>query len=174
MIFETERLIIRELDPADIEAFHDMQGNPRVMRHVGGKAMSLEENQTDLKEVIDAYSKPDNDFWVWAVIRKTDHEFLGTCALIVNDEQENEIGFRFREKYWGNGYGQEVTVALLRYGLQALAKVSIVAYVDKENTASVKILERNMDFVKEFFNDAENCVDRKYVLHAVSINQTDQ
>lgn len=164
MIFETERLIIRQLTPNDLEGFHDMQGNPKVMRHVGGKAMSLEENQQDLQEVINAYTTPNNNFWVWAVVRKPDGELLGTCALIVNEEKEDEIGFRFREKFWGHGYGQEISSALIQYGLTKMQKKTIVAYVDKANLASVKILEKEMNFEKEFYNEQEKCVDRKYII----------
>lgn len=166
MIFETERLTVRRLVPADLNEFHEMQGNPKVMRHVGGKAMSLEENREDLQQVIDVYTAPGNDFWVWAVIRKADRRFLGTCALIVNDDKENEIGFRFQEKHWGQGYGREICRALLQYGLRKMELKSIVAYVDKENTASAKILEKEMNFETAFYNEQEKCVDRKYVLHA--------
>lgn len=138
------------------------------MRHVGGKAMSLEENREDLKRVMDAYTTPENGFWVWAVLRKPDGIFLGTCALVVNEDGENEIGFRFQEKHWGRGYGRDVSRSLLRYGLEKMKLKSIVAYVDKENTASVKILEGTMDFEEEFYNEQEKCVDRKYVLYASS------
>jgi RimJ/RimL family protein N-acetyltransferase len=168
MIFETDRLMIRPLTADDLDDFHDMQGNPNVMRHVGGQAMSQEENRHDLERVIDAYTKPDNTFWVWAVVRKSDHAFLGTCALILNEETENEIGFRFREKFWGHGHGGEVTEALIRYGLGSMHLESIVAYVDKENTASVKILEKYMDFDQEFYNEQEKCMDRKYIITTAS------
>lgn len=166
MIFETERLIVRKLVPGDLPDFHDMQGNPRVMQYVGGKAMSLEENRKDLQDVIDSYTKPDNDFWVWAVLNRTKNELLGTCALIRNESDEREIGFRFREKYWRKGYGREICRALLQYGLEKMKVGTIVAYVDKNNGGSVKILEQCMEFVKEFYNEQEKCVDRKYILHA--------
>jgi RimJ/RimL family protein N-acetyltransferase len=162
-IFETDRLYVRPLTPDDLEGFHEMQGNPKVMRHVGGKAMTLEENREDLLSVIQAYSRPENDFWVWAIAQRSDTAFVGTCALIVNEEGEHEIGFRFLERHWGKGYGREITAALLLYGINRLQLNEIVAYVDKENTASVRILEQTMGFEKEFYNEKEKCTDRKYV-----------
>ena len=165
-IFETNRLFVRPLTPDDLEGFHEMQGNPKVMRHVGGKAMTLKENREDLQDLIRAYSRPENDFWVWAITKKSDSAFVGTCALIVNEEQEHEIGFRFIERYWGKGYGREITAELLLHGINSLQLDEIVAYVDKENTASVKILEQTMSFEKEFYNEKEKCTDRKYVRRA--------
>lgn len=168
MIFETARLVIRPLTIDDLEEFHDMQSNPKVMQHVGGKALSWEENRQDLQEVIEAYAKPNNTFWVWAIMSKADQVLVGTCALVFNDKGENEIGFRFREKFWGQGFGREVTEALLRYGLESMHLGSIVAYVDKENIASVKILEKCMNFNQEFYNEQEKCVDRKYIIATAS------
>lgn len=163
IIFSTKRLTVRALTLDDLHGFHDMQGNPRVMQHVGGRAFTLEENHKDLQDVIEAYGRADNDFWVWAVVRKTDGAFAGTCALIVNDRGEDEIGYRFREKYWGMGYGREICRSLLQYGFEAMHKTAIVAYVDKANRASVRILEQTMTFEKEFYNEEEGCVDRKYL-----------
>lgn len=162
MVFETERILIRNLTESDFEAFHDMQSNPRVMAFTTGKGMTYAENRKDLREVIQAYRRPGNNFWVWALERKTDGELLGTGALIVNDSGEDEIGFRFREKFWGRGYGKEITAGLIRHGFESMGIKKIVAYVDKANEASVKILERNMTFEKEFYNEEMKCTDRKY------------
>ena len=163
MIFETDRLLVRRLSERDLDGFHDMQSNPEVMRHVGGRAMTLEENVTDLRSLIAAYTTPKNDFWVWAVERRSDGAFLGTCALVVNGQDEHEIGFRFREKFWGNGYGKELIPALLQYGLTKMDLRRLVAYVDRDNAGSVRILERYMSFEMEFYNDKEKCIDRKYI-----------
>lgn len=171
MVFETQRLIIRGLTSADLEGFHKLQSNPNVMRYTGGNTItSLAENEQELHKLIAAYSSPGNDFWVWAVIRKTNDEFLGTCALIANDEGEKEIGYRFREQHWGNGYGSEVTTAVIEYGFEKRDLKKIAAYVYTANQASVRILERHMSLEKEFFNEAAQCLDRKYVVYAENPN----
>lgn len=162
MIFETQRILVRELRTSDLTGFHDLQSNPRVMQYTSGKAMSLQENREELINVIEAYSQRDNTFWVWAMEHKADASFIGTCALILNEEGENELGFRIREKYWGQGLGKEVAGPLLRYGFQHMGLERIYGYVDKENVASMKILERFMTFEKEYFNEHYQCMDRKY------------
>ena len=161
-IFTTLRLIVRNLEWSDLDAFHEMQGNLNVMRYTTGRAMTREENMADLKRVIDCYDQPVNDFWVWAVIEKESGNFVGTCALVKNGKGEDEIGYRFLENSWGNGYGKEITLGLIDYSLKRTDIEELVAYVDKENVASVKILDATFNFIKEYWNEEERCVDRYY------------
>ena len=163
VIFCTRRLSVRELQPQDLELYHDMQGDAEVMRYTTGRPFTLEENRADLHRVIGLYRQPDNAFWVWAVTLEEDEELLGTCALIVNDDGEFEIGYRFRRSHWGKGYGAEVLEGLIEYAVEGQNIKSLVAYVNRENRASVRILEKSVfTFVREFFNADEDCWDREY------------
>ena len=164
MIFTTSRLIVRRLTETDLPYFHKMQRSGRVMKYVGGRTVSLEENRKDLKNIIGLYTKRNNDFWVWAVLLKDKDRFIGTCAIVKNDKEEYEIGFRFLKKFWGAGYGKEVVEGLIFCAFTILKLKQIVAYVDKKNKASVKILERYFDFVEEYYNVKERCTDRFYRL----------
>lgn len=170
-LFTTDRLIIRPLQLADVEAFHKMQANPNVMQFTGDPPKTKHENLADLKALIDCYEKPDNDFWVWAVERKADGAFLGTCALVKPPEAtckafdvNHEIGYRLLEEYWSCGYGKEVTQGLLHYAFTTLNKTAIFADVDELNTASVKILDALMSYVKTAYNPTHKCNDRYYKL----------
>ena len=164
MIFETERLYVRNLVLEDFPPFHEMQNNPKVLEFVIGRGFTEEENRKQLNGCIEKYSKPGNDFWVWAVIRKLDNEFLGTCAVIGDeDEKSNEIGYRFLEKYWGNGYGSEICNGLIEHCLSIMNLKSIFATVDVRNIGSVKILDKSkIPFIKEYMN--EGVLDRYYKL----------
>jgi hypothetical protein len=57
-IFETERLLVRELSREDLEDFHDLQNNFNVMQYATGTAQSYEENVADLDHVISSYAVP--------------------------------------------------------------------------------------------------------------------
>ena len=76
-----------------------MQGNKNVMKYTGHKCMTREESKADLQKVIDFYVQSDNTFWVWAIERKTDKAFVGTCAIVKNASGENEIGFRLLDMF---------------------------------------------------------------------------
>ncbi|WP_439127362.1 GNAT family N-acetyltransferase [Polaribacter sp.] len=77
---------------------------------------------------------------IFAIERKSDKQILGTLAL-VKDGKDDEIGYRFLEKYWGQGYGFEVCEAVIKY-CKKLGIRKIVAFVADENKASSKILEK--------------------------------
>ncbi|XLS30336.1 GNAT family N-acetyltransferase; N-acetyltransferase [Flavobacteriaceae bacterium M23B6Z8] len=163
-IFKTKRLLVRELTTDDLAPFHEMQGNVNVMRYVGTPPMNLEENRKDLEKVLSAYPTPENEFNVWAVTTKPGG-FVGTVALLKNDKAEWEIGYRLLESKWGNGYGSEITAGLINYAFRIHKVDILVAYVDKRNEASVHILSKYMRFVKEFWNEVDQCTDLKFEIN---------
>lgn len=165
MLFQTPRLVIRPVTLADFDAFFEMQSNSNVMKYVDRKIQTYEECLADLKKVIQHYDEKKNGFWVWAVIRKSDNSFVGTAAIIVDENQEGEIGYRFLEKYWNNGYGLEVANGLVDYGFKLMKLKSIFAIADVLNLGSVKILEKtDLVFEKEEWNEKDECQDRIYRL----------
>lgn len=164
MVFKTQRLQIRYLNPQDLELFHKMQNDQQVMRYVGGKVFSLAENKKDLQNILKFYITPENDFWVWAIELIATQEFIGTVALVRNQKGEHEIGYRLLKEYWKQGYGKEVTNGLIQYAFEQKNLKEIVAYVDKENITSVRILDSTFNFIKEIYNEQDNCIDRYYKL----------
>jgi len=160
-IFETNRLVVRNLVLDDFEFFHEMQSDDTVMRYTTGKGFDESENQRQLEKCIGSYDQPGNRFWVWAITLKYDQQFVGTCAIVPNDDRP-EIGFRFLRRFFGNGYGQEVCNGLLEYGIQIQKLTEVIAYVDLRNVASRKILDRSvLSFVEEVPN-TDGGIDRFY------------
>lgn len=161
MIFETIRLYARDLRGSDFDAFHEMQSDDEVMRYTTGRGLDAAENRRQLKMCIACYSKPDNDFWVWAIVRKSDQTFVGTCAIVPNG-QRPEIGYRFLRKFFGHGYGQEICNGLIEYGIHERRLPEIIAYVDVRNVASIKILDRSpLTFIEEIVQE-DGVTDRFY------------
>ena len=69
-----------------------------------------------------------------------------------------------REKFWRKGFGTEIAKGLISFGFDKMKMKmkKITADVDTKNLNSVKILEKFMSSRKEFFNESDNCVDRRY------------
>ncbi len=160
--FTTARLNIRHLTKDDFDLFHKMQSDIEVMKHITGFVFSKEENEKDLNNVINCYHKKGNSFWVWAI--DFENEFIGTCAVMKNEKKEWEIGYRFLPAYWGKGFGTEIAKAIIEISFNTLHIDTLVAYADKENVATVKILDRLFNFVKEEWNEKDQCIDRIYKL----------
>ncbi|MFK5879577.1 MAG: GNAT family N-acetyltransferase [Flavobacteriaceae bacterium] len=163
VIYETKQLLVRKLIMEDLESFHEMQGNVNVMRFVKPTVLSYEENKADLKRVIDLYNVKNNDFFIYAIERKEDRAFVGSVAL-VKDGVDDEIGYRFLEKYWGLGYGSEIVKGLVDYCKKSGFK-KLVAYVAVENIASKKIVEGlGFQFVENTFCKDLGIPEKKYCL----------
>ncbi len=164
LVFFTERLTVRELMVKDYDAFHDLQSNSKVMMYTGQAAMAAHESKADFESVMARMSARINFFWVWAITDASTNDLVGTCALVKNETEQWEIGYRIRESYWGRGFGMEVTKGLLDYALSTKDINQVHAVVAKKNTHSLKILDALMIFEKEHFNEEEKLVDRSYSL----------
>jgi RimJ/RimL family protein N-acetyltransferase len=163
MIFETQRLIVRKLILADLIAFHNLESNPNVLKYATGEIKSFKENEKELNSLIAKYNSINNNFWIYAIVRKLDEEFIGTVAL-VKDNLDDEIGYRFIEKFWGFGFASEICEALILY-CKTIGVKKIVASVVDENIASAKVLEKfNFKTVNKFISDDIQLPETKYEL----------
>ncbi|MDW5290565.1 GNAT family N-acetyltransferase [Formosa sp. PL04] len=162
-IFETDRLIVRRLKASDSDDYYDMMGNPNVMDLVPRQVLSRKESDKHLKDCIDSYQS-ESDTKVYGIEIKNKKEFIGLCAFLKNDKNEDEIGYRLREIFWRKGYGSEIAKGLISFGFDKMDMAKITADVDTKNLNSVKILEKFMSSEKEFFNTSDNCIDRRYII----------
>lgn len=163
-IFETERLEVRHLAERDLEGYYKLQSNPLVLQYATGEVDTYENIQKNLKEMIAKYTVPNNDFWIFAIERKSDQQFLGTAAIVKEESGDDEIGYRFIQEYWGKGYGFEVCEGLITYA-RKIQLPKLVGYVVDENIASAKILEKlGFKEVKKFVSKDIGLPETKYEL----------
>ncbi|TDQ23818.1 GNAT family N-acetyltransferase [Tenacibaculum caenipelagi] len=164
MIFETKRLLIRKLQVVDIESFYELESNPKVLQYATGEPKNLEESKEDLDQLIIRYDNKENDFFIYAIERKSDKEFIGTVALVKDEEGNDEIGYRFIEKYWGKGYATELCEGLIEY-CKSIGIKKLIGCVADVNVASAKILKRfNFVAIEKFISEDIGLPETKYEL----------
>src|ERR1700750_2464326 len=124
-IIETDRLVLRELTTDDAEYFYELNLNINVIRYTGNLPfVSIEEARSFLEHYKDYHQ---NGYGRWAVINKSDHEFLGWCGLKYDPAtNETDIGFRFFEQYWNKGFATESAEACVHYGFEKLKLTKII------------------------------------------------
>lgn len=168
IVFLTKRLIIRRISPKDFEYFHEMQSDAEVMKYAGGKPLNLSQNKLSFNKVTEAYLEENNTFWVWA-IEDLKNKFLGTVALILDKENNWEIGYRLMKKYWGFGYATEVVEGLVHLANSEDTIHNLIAYADLRNPASQSVLNKN-GFVNLGikYNDIEDCEDYIYSINTAN------
>lgn len=164
-IFETERLIIRRLERADKKHFAELFTDPKILELIPQKAFT--ENQITErfnKSLNFELSDLNNRKCACGIYEKGNAEMIGLALFLINEQGEKELGYRFRLDYWGKGYGTETTKGMLEYYFQQMNVSKVTADVNIANVGSVKILDKFMKPVTEFFNDIDNCTVRKYEL----------
>jgi [ribosomal protein S5]-alanine N-acetyltransferase len=144
---ETERLILRELTPADVKGMFALDRDPDVHQYLGNKPIAkMAEARQHIEFIRQQYR--DNGIGRWAVIEKDTNDFIGWAGLkfitevINNHTRYYDLGYRLIRKYWGKGYATEAAHASLDYGFNHLQLNEIYAMADTRNKASGKILAK--------------------------------
>lgn len=137
----TARFSLRKFTREDVGRYHQLTGSERVMRFVTGRPFTWEETAEKFERIL-AKSALHEHEGVYAIQDSATGEFVGAAALLREPSGRVEIGYRILETHWGRGIATEVAAELLRFGLQVLRAPEVVAYVDAENAASIRVLEK--------------------------------
>lgn len=139
--FDTPRLHLRELTSADADFAYRLNLNPNVIRYTGDDPFESVEAARCFLEEYSSYQR--YGFGRWGVELKTTGELIGLCGLKYTPElDEFDIGFRFFEEEWGNGYATEAATECLKLGFERFGMKTIVGRAMKENIASIRVLEK--------------------------------
>ena len=154
-ILKTNRLYLRRLTIDDAKSLYLLNLDPDVIKYTGDKPFK---NMADAKTFLtnyDHYKK--YDFGRWAVINKENNKFLGWCGLKYTQEiEEYDIGFRFFKKVWNKGYATESAMACVKLGFEKYKMSEIVGRAMKENTGSIRVLEKiGLTYDKPFNFDGQ-------------------
>lgn len=153
IIFETPRLLLREMTPEDAENAYILNLDTEVLRYTGDDPFESVEEAREFLEKYESYEK--YGFGRWAVILKETGEYLGWCGLKYTPElDEFDIGYRLMKKFWGKGYATEAAEACLNLGFNQFGMKTIVGRAMPENEASVRVLEKiGLTYLKNRITD---------------------
>ena len=140
---ETDRLrleLYRERDKAD---FIQLLTDPEVMRFVNNGPLSSDQADALWHKLMDEFY-PDGVDTIWAVFAKDDDRYVGNASLRPRPERQKdwEIGYYLKPAEWNNGFATEIASRLVRHGFDVAGLDEMFATVDKENSASIKVLEK--------------------------------
>lgn len=146
IIFETDRLCIRQFTKDDEENFFRLNGDPEVMRHIR-EPKDRAECSVFLERNI-AFYRQYPLMGRWAMMEKDTDVFVGSFAIIHVEnstgyyQPEIQLGYALLKDYWGKGYATESTRAGKQYAFEIMKLPRIVAITTTENIASQKVLLR--------------------------------
>jgi RimJ/RimL family protein N-acetyltransferase len=145
----TERLTLRPMETGDRDAIIDLVTNVDAYRHQGGES-TLEEAE---KAVQPPYGETPGSFVVveaatgsvagWVGVDRHHPERPGHRDDPERPgEGELELSYVLHPRYWGKGYGSEVSRAVLQWVGEQVPDRHAIAITQTANTRSVAMLHR--------------------------------
>ena len=143
----TARLEIRPFTHRDAEEVHVAYADPDVGWPLapGGVSRSVEDTRGAIGAILRYYGRS-GGLGPWAVVDAGSGSVIGDCGLFRCEDAwaygELEIAYRLRKDVWGRGLATEAAAAVLRYAFEELDAPRVVADLDADNGASLRVLEK--------------------------------
>jgi ribosomal-protein-alanine N-acetyltransferase len=160
VVLETERLLLREFEDDDLEAYAAMLADPETMRYYP-RPYTRDEAWSFLEKNRHRYALL--GFGVWAVAERDSGAFVGDCGLafvLVEGIAEIEIMWHVTRDRWRQGIATEAGRAVRDHAFGPLGLRRLVALVRPENAPSAGVARRiGMDVEREaVFSDLPHLV----------------
>jgi ribosomal-protein-alanine N-acetyltransferase len=142
-VFTTERLVVRQLRPDDLDDFAAICADPDVLRYMGdGKPLTREQTETWIGVSLTNYAE--RGWGCFAVTTRENDRLIGFCGFARPPERPGivELIYAFTPEQWGKGYATEVAGAMLNFGFEQCGLTRIEATVDPPNLASKRVLAK--------------------------------
>ena len=140
---ETERLILRHFNPDDAPFILALLNEPSFLRYIGDKKIRTLEDarQYIANGPVATYAR--HGFGLYQVELKDTHTPVGMCGLLKREELPHpDIGFAFLPDFWNKGFAYEAATAVLTEARERLQLDRILAIVNPDNEASIRLLEK--------------------------------
>jgi RimJ/RimL family protein N-acetyltransferase len=157
----TERLLLRELEPEDVDSLLEVLGDPVAMRYYPAPfdrdrvAAWIEWARTSYRE---------NGFGLWAVIRRSDGWFLGDCGPMLHSVEGDlipEVGYHINRAEQGHGYATEAARACVAWVLANTSYDVVCSLMSPENAPSRAVAAKVHPSMRTFHwtaNDRTMCL----------------
>lgn len=139
---ETERLLLRPLEPSDLDEIASLLGDAEALTF-WGDALDREGARDWIQRNLARYQA--DGFGRCAVLLRETGELVGDCGLIrteVEGAEEVELGWIVRRSHWGRGIATEAAAAWRDYAFGILDLERIVSMVSEANIASRRVAEK--------------------------------
>ncbi len=142
-ILETERLLLREVEPDDAGFVLDLLNQPSFKKYIGDRGVRTVEQAREYIATRFTKSYEENGFGLYLVELRTDATPIGVCGLVKRNELDDpDIGFALLPQFEKRGYAFEAADAVMRYGRETLGLLRVLAITTLDNESSGRLLEK--------------------------------
>lgn len=140
-ILETERCVLREMTPEDLDALYEVYADPEISRYTEALYEDREQELAYMKDYIEHVYRFCG-LGIWVIVEKQLNRLIGRAGLAFRDGYDTpEIGFIIGKEYQRKGYAYEVCRAILKY-CKSLDMKTIRVIYQKENRASEELCKK--------------------------------
>ena len=149
VILETERLILKEVNPEIIDYVFTQWSDEDIMSYMG--LQSVEELAVEKKKQQGGFTTHRINLKGFLFISKETNEVIGASHYHVWQPMHSraEIGYAiYKEEYKNKGYMKEAIKAMLNYGFNEMKLNRVEALIGPANEASIRLV-KSFGFVEE-------------------------
>lgn len=155
-ILETQRLLLRRLEIADLDALYALYSDPEMRTYYPEGTLSYDETREELEWFLNGHPRRP-ELGLWATLLKETGEFVGRNGLLpwtIDGQDEVEIAYMIDKKFWRQGLGAEAALGIRNYAFDHLGLHRLICMIDRENIASQQVaLKIGMTFEREALDD---------------------
>lgn len=167
MIFETERLQLRELNIDDFRDLAEILQDKDVV-YAYEHDFSDRDVHDWLERQFKRYLK--YGFGLWAVELKESGAVIGQAGLTVqpyNEFEVLEIGYLLKKKFWHKGYAAEAAAGCKEYAFEVMKADKVYSIIKFDNYPSIRVAESiGMSKENEFYTQYYGTKSLHYLFSA--------
>ncbi len=150
-VLETPRLLLRPMQPDDLDRLMAIFGDPKVMAVFGVPPFNRDQMAGWLQEALDHHTA--HGYAVRAVILKSSGDLIGDCGLELKDVDGvliPELGYDFASAYWNQDYATEAARAVRDDAFGRLGLLKLISLIRVGNLPSRRVAEKvGMRYLRE-------------------------
>ncbi|NNF97864.1 MAG: GNAT family N-acetyltransferase [Desulfobacteraceae bacterium] len=138
----TERLVLRLIQPEDLNPLLKLWTDPDVTCFLGGPR-EIENLKKDLLEDIEDPER--YKYNVWPVFERKSSQLVGHCGIVdkeIEGRLEYDLVYVFFKEAWGQGYATEIAFALKAHAKCVFQLKRLVAVIEPDNLPSGRVAEK--------------------------------
>ncbi|MGE6754207.1 GNAT family N-acetyltransferase [Rossellomorea sp. NPDC071047] len=142
-VFETERLVLRQIGMDDVSFLYELYTSEEVLQYFG---MSPIESKDVAVSMVENYEKHlgTGGPMRWGIVEKQSNRMIGTCGFhgISKTYKRCEIGYDLTPEHWGHGLMGEALSPVLHYLFTDKGMNRVGAVIVPYNKASSRVVEK--------------------------------
>lgn len=137
---ETERLIMRLPEAADVAVLEEMHTDPEVMRYliVIGKAAGIQAAWRTVALLVGHWHLV--GYGPWVVLEKGTGQVVGRVGLWNPPGWPGlEVNWMIRRSCWGRGFATEAASAAVQYGFETVGADHLISVIRPDNARALRV-----------------------------------